>query len=307
MTVIDRIRARKPRMTRTQRTGWLFVAPTVIVMFAVTIVPSVFLYGVSLFDYNRGTSLDTAEFVGLDNYTRLLFGQDDNFWPAVGVTLMFLVTATATTVILGLLLAVLLDNTIRARSLFTTLMLIPLIMAPVIAGLIWRLMFNDLYGVINHMLAPFGLAQPWLGSPALAFISVLIVETWQWTPFVALILFAGMQSVDPRPREAAMVDGAGGWRMFWHITFPMIQPIFGLVVALRLIDSMKIFDTAYALTQGGPGKATETLGLMIWHYGLYQTGWIGRAAAVAILLLILVVLLSTVVTRFLKRAEEMQG
>jgi multiple sugar transport system permease protein len=295
------------RSRRTQRTGFLFVLPTLIVMFSVTIVPAIFLYLISLFDYNRGTPLSSARWVGLENYTRLLSGQDDNFWPAVGVTLLFLVTATATTVLFGTVLAILLDSVTRARSLFTTLMLIPLIMAPVIAGLIWRLMFNDLYGVVNAILAPFGASQPWLGSPSLAFISVLIVETWQWTPFVALIIFAGIQSVDGQPREAAMIDGANAFQLFRYVTFPMIQPIFGLVVVLRLIDSMKIFDSAYALTQGGPGKATETLSLMVWHYGLYQTGWIGRAAAVAVLLLVMVVLLSNVVTRYLKRAEELQG
>ena len=295
------------RSRRTQRTGFLFVLPTLVVMFSVTIVPAIFLYLISLFDYNRGTPLSSARWVGLENYTRLLFGQDDNFWPAVGVTLLFLISATATTVLLGTILAILLDSVVRARSLLTTLMLIPLIMAPVIAGLIWRLMLNDLYGVVNAILAPFGASQSWLGSPSLAFLSVLIVETWQWTPFVALIIFAGIQSVDARPREAAMIDGANAFQLFRHVTFPMIQPIFGLVVALRLIDSMKIFDTAYALTQGGPGKATETLGLMVWHYGLYQTGWIGRAAAVAVLLLVLVVILSNFVTRYLKKAEELQG
>ncbi|MCM3661398.1 sugar ABC transporter permease [Georgenia satyanarayanai] len=266
-----------------------------------------FLYVTSLFNYDRGTPLSSASWVGFDNYVRLLSGADDNFWPAVGVTLGFLVAATATTVVLGTMLAVLLDNVTRARSLFTTLMLVPLVMAPVIAGLIWRLMFNDLYGVLNSLLRPLGLDQPWLGSGPLAFISVVIVETWQWTPFVALIMFAGLQSIDPRPREAAMLDGAGPLQMLRHVTFPMVAPFFGLVVALRVIDSMKIFDTAYILTQGGPGKATETLGLMVWHYGLYQTGWIGRASAVAVLLLVLVLVLSNVVTRYLKRVEMQES
>lgn len=272
-------------------------------MIGVSIVPAIFLYAISLFDYDRGTPLSSAEFLGLDNYIRLLSGQDDNFWPAVAVTLGFLVCATATTVILGMGIAVLLDHVARGRSIFTTLMLVPLVMAPVIAGLIWRLMFNDLYGVINAILEPMGLAQPWLGSGTLAFISVVIVETWQWTPFVALIMFAGLQSVDPRPREAAMIDGANAWQTFRHVNFPLVAPFFGLVVALRLIDGMKIFDTAYILTQGGPGKSTETLGLMVWHYGLYQTGWIGRAAAVSVLLLVLVLLLSTAVNRYLRRVE----
>lgn len=291
---------------RSPRTGFLFVLPTLLVMLLVTIVPAVFLYGISLFDYNRGTPLSSAEWVGLNNYIDLLSGRDSNFWPAVRVTLLFLLVATASTIVIGTLVAILLDNITRMRSIFTTVMLVPLVVAPVMAGLIWRLMFNDLYGVINAILAPLGMQQPWLGSSGLAFLSVVIVETWIWTPLVALVILAGIKSVDPRPREAAMIDGAGSVQIFRHVTFPMIKPIFGLVIAIRVIDSMKIFDTAYALTQGGPGKATETLGLMVWHYGLYQTGWIGKASAVAITLLVIVAIFSNFVTRYLKRAEELQ-
>ncbi|SDH61750.1 carbohydrate ABC transporter membrane protein 1, CUT1 family [Leifsonia sp. 98AMF] len=292
---------------RTTRTGRLYIAPALIVVLAVGVLPGLFLYGVSLFDYNRGTPLSSAKFVGFDNYTRLLSGSDGNFWPAVGVTIAFLLTSTATTVVLGTIFALLLDRILVGRRLFTTLFLVPLVMAPVMAGLLWRLMFNDLNGALNAFLRPLGLDQAWLGSPPLAFLSVLAVETWQWTPFVALIMFAGIRSLDYRPKEAAQIDGANAWQVFRHITFPMLQPIFGLVVALRLIDSVKVFDTAYALTQGGPGKATETLGLMIFHYGLYTSGWIGRASAIAVLLLILVILVSQFVTRYLKRAEGLQG
>lgn len=295
-----------PRTRGLNRVGKLYAAPALLVMFGVSIIPAVFLYGTSLFDYNRGTPLSQAKFVGLHNYARLLSGEDDNFWPAVGVTLSFLVAATVTTVVLGTLLALALNAVPKFSSLFTTLLLVPLVMAPVIAGLMWRLMFNDLYGVINSFLRPFGLDQPWLGSGTLAFISVVIVETWQWTPFVTLIMLAGLHSIDPRPREAAMLDGATTWQIFRHVTFPLVSPFFGLVVALRVIDSMKIFDTAYILTQGGPGKFTETLGLMVWHYGLYQTGWIGRASAVAVLLLMLVVFLSVFVNRYLQRVEELE-
>ena len=288
---------------KTRRQGFFYIVPSLVVMIGVSVVPALFLYLTSLFQYDRGTPISSASWVGLDNYRHLLSGTDDNFWPAVAVTLGFLAAVTVTTVVLGTLLAVLLDNVTRARSLFSTLMLVPLVMAPVMAGLIWRLMFNDLYGVLNSLLRPIGLDQSWLGSGPLAFMSVVIVETWQWTPFVALIIFAGLRSIDPRPREAAMLDGAGAWQMLRHVTLPMMAPFFGLVIALRVIDGMKIFDTAYILTQGGPGKATETLGLMVWHYGLYQTGWIGRASAVAVLLLVLVLVLANVVTRYLKRVE----
>lgn len=302
-----RARTRRTTTQQTARTGRAFIAPALIVVLTVGVVPGLFLYVISLFDYDRGTQLSEARFIGLDNYTRLLSGADETFWPAVGVTIAFLLSATATTVVLGTILALLLDRITFGRGLATTLLMVPLVMAPVMAGLLWRLMFNDLNGVLNAFLRPLGLDQAWLGSPPLAFISVLIVETWQWTPFVTLIMFAGLKSLDHRPREAAQLDGANAWQTFWHVTFPMVQPIFGLVIALRLIDSIKIFDSAYALTQGGPGRATETLGLMIFHYGLYTSGWIGRASAIAVLLLVLVIIVSQFVTRYLKRAESLQG
>ncbi|MGO4587579.1 carbohydrate ABC transporter permease [Paenarthrobacter sp. 2TAF44] len=306
-TRVKRQKQRSPAEIRNDRTGRLFVAPAVIIVTLVGVLPGLFLYGISLFNYDRGTPLSAAKFIGLENYTRLLSGTDTNFWPAVGVTIGFLLSSTLTTVVLGTILALLLDRILIGRGIITTLLLIPLVMAPVMAGLIWRLIFNDLTGALNAFLRPIGLDQAWLGSPPLAFISVLIVETWQWTPFVALIMFAGLRSLDPRPKEAAQLDGANAWQLFRNITFPMIQPIFGLVIALRLIDSVKIFDTAYALTQGGPGQATETLGLMVFHYGLYTSGWIGRASAVAVLLLILVIIISQFVTRHLKKAEGLQG
>lgn len=309
MTMYATKPAQRPRAIsrRTIRTGRAFVAPALIVVLAVGVLPGLFLYAVSLFDYDRGTPLSSARFIGFENYARLLSGADESFWPAVWVTIGFLIGATVTTVVLGTVLALLLDRITFGRGLATTLLMVPLVMAPVMAGLLWRLMFNDLNGVLNALLRPIGLDQPWLGSPVLAFISVLVVETWQWTPFVTLIMFAGLKSLDYRPREAAQLDGANAWQTFWHVTFPMVQPIFGLVIALRLIDSVKIFDTGYALTQGGPGRATETLGLMVFHYGLYTSGWIGRASAIAVLLLILVIIVAQLVTQYLKRAESLQG
>ena len=182
-----------------------------------------------------------------------------------------------------------------------------MVVTPVMAGLLWRLMFNNLLGVVNAFLAPFGLEQNWLGSPKIAILSVSIVEAWQWTPFVALILYAGLRALPEGPIEAAQLDGASGWKMLRFVLLPMLRPIMGLVIALRVIDGLKIFDTAFALTQGGPGNATETLGLRVFHTGLYQTGLIGRASAMAVMLLVLVTICFRYVGKYLNRAEEMKG
>jgi multiple sugar transport system permease protein len=302
-------RRRTPRARGTAgRSGWPFVVPTVAFLAVVTIVPGACLYYISLYDYTMGRPLSSRRWVGAGNYTTMLSGADRAFWPSVWVTLLLLVVTVGLSVLIGLALALLLQRTTGwAARIFGTLFLVPMVITPVMAGLIWRLMFNNLYGVLNGLLQPFGIAPNWLGSPSLAVVSVCAVEIWMWTPFVTLVLFAGLGALPAEPFEAAQVDGAGGWTMLRYHTLPMLKPIIGLVIALRMIDGLKIFDTPFALTGGGPGNATETLGLLVFHDGLFQTGFIGKASAAAVLLLILVSVISRYVAKFLTRAENLKG
>ena len=297
--------ARRIRLSR--QPAWMFTMPTILILAAITVVPGLFLYYISLFDYNIGQPLSSRRWVGLENYWRLLSGEDSAFWPAVFTTLLFVAITVSATLVFGLILALALDRLRRGAGFFATLLIVPMVVTPVMAGLLWRLMFNNLLGVVNAFLAPFGLEQNWLGSPKIAILSVSIVEAWQWTPFVALILYAGLRALPEGPIEAAQLDGASGWKMLRFVLLPMLRPIMGLVIALRVIDGLKIFDTAFALTQGGPGNATETLGLRVFHTGLYQTGLIGRASAMAVMLLVLVTICFRYVGKYLNRAEEMKG
>jgi multiple sugar transport system permease protein len=293
----------KSQRRRHERTTALaFIAPATIVVCLVGIVPVVFLLAVSLFEYRRGDPLESAEFVGAENYIRYLSG-NDSFAPALMTTGLLVVVSVTASLAIGVLLAACLDRIGRGRRVFVTALIVPISLAPVMAGLVWRLMFNDLYGVINAILRPLGLDQPWLGHPTLAFTAVSVVQVWLGVPFVVLVMFAAFRSVDPRPLEAAQLDGAGAWRVFWHVQLPMVAPILGLVVTVKVIDALRIFEAPFALTQGGPGTATETVGLLIYRLGLFSAGFVGRASALAVILLALTAILVILGARFLRRAE----
>ncbi len=170
-------------------------------------------------------------------------------------------------------------------------------MTPSIAAQMWKLILNSEYGVLNAVLtALFGLKVTWLG-PDLAFWSVLMVDVWQFTPFVALIIYAGLRSMPDEPYESAAIDGATRWQVLRHITVPMLRKLLYLALLLRALDSLKLFDTAFVLTQGGPGNATEFLSLHVYRLANAQNGLIGRASAVAIVLLVLTIVVSRILIR----------
>ncbi len=162
-------------------------------------------------------------------------------------------------------------------------------------------MFNAEYGLLNYLLGGlFGLKVPWLSS-GMAFWSIMIVDIWQFTPFVALILYSGLRSLPDEPYESAMIDGAGKARSFYYVTLPMMRPLILLAMLMRAVDSLKLFDTAFVLTQGGPGNATEFLSLHVFRMVNAQNGLIGRGAAVAMVLLALVTVISNLLIRFQRK------
>jgi multiple sugar transport system permease protein len=276
-----------------RRVPWAFILPAVVPLALITIGPLLFLYGISMTNYDLGTQLSDARFVGLANYIRLFSGRDPEFVTAVRNTLILGFVATSAELVLGLFVALLLDSLERWRGTLIALLLLPMVVTPVIVGLIWKLMLNASNGVINWLLAPLGVAPTWLG-PNLSLLSVLMVEIWQWTPFVALILLSGLSSLPMEPHEAAAIDGAGPWQTLFLVTLPLLKPIIVVAVLFRLIDVLKIFDIVFIMTGGGPGASTETLSIHAYRLGFLQTGWVGRASATAVVL----ALLTTVVTSF---------
>ena len=271
---------------------YLLLAPAVVILLALTTYPLAYALEISLRSAERG-------WTGA-NFARLI--SDRFFGIALVQTLVYASAALAAEFGLGLILALLLDSQIRARNVFRTLLLIPIMLPPVVVGVIWRLMFNPNFGVINGTFTALGVnvtQLTWLASPKLALFSVILVDVWQWTPFMFLILLAGLQAIPQEPYEAAVIDGASSWQMFRHITLPLLKPAILVALLLRTIDLLRIFDQIFILTQGGPGFATETVSLYI-----YKTAFrffdLGYAAALSLVLLIIVNIVSIGYVRWLR-------
>ncbi len=212
--------------------------------------------------------------------------------------------ATALETLFGFIVALLLNQEFRFKSLVFACLLLPITITPSIVGQMWKLMYNAEYGVLNYFAQGlFNTKITWLG-PQLAFTSTLLVDVWQWTPFMALIIYAGLRSVPAEPYEAALVDGANVVQSFRYVTLPLLRPLLMLAILFRSMDSLKLFDVPFVLTQGGPGSATELLSLHVYRLGFAQTGWVARASATAVVLLVLIVFLSQRLVRYVREGSD---
>ncbi|WP_139996672.1 MULTISPECIES: carbohydrate ABC transporter permease [Paenibacillus] len=282
----------------------VYIMPAMIILGALTFIPTLFLYVLSVSDYELGYS--SFNFVGLDNFIRLFSGRDPEFWYSVMISLGFMVIVTVVELLLGFWLAVLLDREFKLKFLVFACMIVPIAMTPSITGQVWKLMMNAEYGVLNYFLQFIGAKVIWLSGEN-AFWSTVLVDVWQNTPFVALIIYAGIRSLPSDPYEAAAIDGANRLQIFRNITMPLLWPMILLAVIFRAIDSLKTFDIPYSLTQGGPGSATEFLSLHVYRLGFAQTGWVGRSAAVSVVLLILTTVISMILIRAYRKGVENKG
>lgn len=280
-----------------------FVYPTVIVMLVLTIIPTLFLYAVSMTNYELGYGLDQLKFVWFDNYIRLFSGADKVFWYSIGISLMFMLLATAIELLLGYSVAALINREFKLKGLVFACLIIPITITPSIAAQIWKLMLDTERGVFNYLLSFLGVKIPWLSS-GYAYWSVLLMDIWQWTPYMALIIYAGMRSLPAEPYESALIDGASRFQLFRFITLPLLRPLLLLSVLLRGIDALKLFDIPYVLTLGGPGNQTELMSMHVFRLGFNQTFWIGRASAMAIVLLICITLISRILTSQMRKGRE---
>lgn len=290
------------KASRKLRTGggeralpYLLIAPTVAVLAALSIYPLVYSVRVSLQSDSGWT---------LSHFARLV--SDDFFRSALAHTLVYAVIALTFEFLLGLALAVLLNREMRGRSFFRAALLVPMMLPPVVVGVVWRLMLNPNFGAINGTLQGAGINTEqltWTASPTLAFASVVMVDIWQWTPFMFLILLAGLQAIPDEPYEAALIDGSSPWQTFRHITLPLLKPAILIALLLRTMDLLRVFDQIFILTEGGPGSATETISLYIRRTA-FRFGDFGYAAAMSFVLLILTNAVSLLYIRLLQRQEE---
>jgi multiple sugar transport system permease protein len=292
----------RPRRVRTdRRLAAMLLLPSVGFLVLMTIFPTIYSLWMSTQQYNLSRP-DLAHFVGLRNYGQLL--ADGLFWKALRVTFVFSFSVLALQFVVGFFVANLFDRERRGMNLLRTLFIIPVFASPVALGLTWRYMYQPGYGLINHVLESIGLPRiNWLSSPQWALPAVIAVDVWQWTPFVALILLAGMQSISPEITEAAELDGLTRFQYLWRIALPLLTPIIVVVGLIRLIDALKTFDMIYVITRGGPGTTTYNLPLHAYSMG-FASFLMGPSAAIAWVVVIIVNICAFIFLWLLAREQE---
>ncbi len=269
---------------------YLFLAPAAAVALVGLVYPMLRSVWLSFHEWSIGTPPESARFVGLENYRWLL--ADDSFWISVGVTLVFAAAVVVLEVVLGVALALVLDRDLRGTSLFRTIFILPMMIAPIVVGLIWRFLYNEQFGPLSQALKALGLpGVPWLSSPDMALLSVIIADVWQWTPFIFILALAALQGLPASAIEAARIDGATRWQTTLYIKLPLIAPVIAVAALLRLIDAFKVLEVIYILTEGGPGLSTEILSLHIYKTA-FVSQQLGRASALSNLLLLIVLMLT---------------
>lgn len=277
---------------------WVFPLPALLVLFTLTILPVIFNLVLSTQERSVSDALPSS-FVGLGNYLGAL--KDPRFWNSVKLMFQFTLIAVPVQMLLGLGLALLLNRTMRASGLVRAVVLLPMISTPVAVALIWALMMDPNLGVLNYFLQSLGLERSlWLADVRLVIPALALVDIWQWTPLVSLILLAGLQTMPDEPFEAARIDGASAWQVFRFITWPMLQPSIFAALTLRLIDALKTFDIIEVMTQGGPGSASETLNVYAYHTG-FEFLRVGYTAALLTLLLVIVAVVAVGVNLMRRR------
>ena len=269
-------------------TPYMFVAPAALVMILALFYPIGFMIWGSFRDWDPSQNISETEFVGIANYVRLWM--DPAFWTSFGVTLLFAFVVVLAEMVIGVGLALLLDRNIRGMSVLRTLFILPMMIAPVVVGLVWRYMFHATYGTFNRFLEAIGLPSvDWLGQNPL--LSVIIADVWQWTPFIFILSLAALQSLPRSALEAARIDGATPWQQVIYIKLPLMAPVLFVTLLLRLIDAFKVLEVILVMTGGGPGLSTEILALRIARTAR-EFRELGEAAAMSNYLLLLLMVLT---------------
>lgn len=273
------------------------LSPAVLVLAAIVAFPTVYLLYVSLHQFFL--SRPEFEFIGLENFR--LLAQTPEFWDSLRNTAIYVLASVMLTAVVGFILAVLMSSALRARGLLRTIIVLPLIIPPVVAGFAWKFLLSREVGLIGGWLLPqLGLQESLLAEPNLAMISVLTADLWAKTPLMFLIFLAGLQAIPSELYEVAALDGASGLRLLRSIVIPLLRPTIILALVLRFIDAMNVFDLIFVMTSGGPGTATQTLPLLGWKTGFVYFD-LGQASALAVMMLIFTSVPSSLLIRRLGR------
>jgi ABC-type sugar transport system permease subunit len=272
--------------------AWL--GPALVLLFCFTYLPILLEFGLSFFDAD---GFKPPRWIGLQNYGQAF--QDPDFWPALVNNFWYALLTVSGKVILALVVAVLLNQRLRAIGFLRSVFFLPVVLSFVAVGIIWTLIYNYNYGALNSVLGLFGLSdlkRDWLGSPETAFSAVVLVDLWKWTGFHVVIYLAGLQSISGELYEAAALDGANLWQRFFRLTVPLLRPFTAINVLIASLGALSVFDLVYVMTQGGPVKATNVVMIEVYNQA-FQFNRLGYAAAMSAIMLALVVILSVVVLR----------
>jgi multiple sugar transport system permease protein len=276
------------------------LAPAVVITGALIIFPIAYAIVLSLTNWQPSGTL--GKFAGLSHYAHML-AHDPLFWQSLQITLILYICCLAAQTVLGLALGYLLSIDVPGRSIFQALILVPAIIASVAVGLMWLLIYDPTIGIADWITNGLGLGHPaWLGDPHTVVWAFVLLDTWEWTPFMALIFAAGIRSLPREPLEAARTDGAGPWQTAWRVGLPLLRPIIVVAVLLRSVDLIRFFDTIYVMTQGGPVDSSTTLNIYGYRVGFTDLN-MSYAATLQIALLVLVVVIAGGITWLRKRSQ----
>ncbi len=277
----------------------MFMAPALIIMAVALFYPLMYMVYGSFREWDPSQSLSESDFIGIANYTKLW--SDEAFRESLAVTLTFAFSVVIIEMILGVGLALLLDRKLRGMSVLRTLFILPMMIAPVVVGLMWRFMYHPTDGTFNRWLTALGIDRvDWLGDHAL--LSVIIADIWQWTPFIFILALAALQSLPRSALEAARIDGATGWQQIVHIKLPLMAPVLIVTMLLRLIDAFKVLEVILVMTEGGPGLSTEIMALRIARTA-QEFRELGEAAAMSNYLLLMLMILTMLMYGFSRWQE----
>ena len=297
----SRSASQKRQQAQEKRATLILLAPALLFLFLLSIWPVAYLLYASFTSYQLAIPIPT-EWVGLGNFKSIV--TNPRFWSSLSITLVFALIAVPLQILVGLGLALLLNGYSRGREIYTSLFLIPMMLAPIVVGFSWNLFLNPIYGPLNSVLRGVGISPPaWASSPEWALPTLVLVDIWQWTPFVMIVLLAGLRSIPPRVFEAAKVDGSNRMQTFIHIVLPMLVPYMTVAFVLRFIDSFKVFDIIYILTRGGPGTSTQNLAYYTYDLGFGRFEF-GAAGALSIIQLILLTFGTMAILALVKRRDK---
>ncbi|HEY3345281.1 MAG TPA: sugar ABC transporter permease [Anaerolineaceae bacterium] len=279
----------------------LYIAPAFLVLIVILIYPLGYSFWLSFHHWMLRDFVKGVPWVGLQNYIDLVTNPD--FLNSLRITFTFVISALAIEFSLGMGLALLLNRNLLGKGIIRSTILLPMMCTNVVIGLTWRLLFNYEFGIINFYLTQLHLSPvEWLSAPNVAMAAVIIVDVWNTTSFVALMLLAGLQSLPDEPFEAARIDGASSWQAFTYITLPLLRQSILVALLWRLIDTFRIFDVVYLLTAGGPARATETVSIYVYTYG-FKSFNLGYASAASYAMILIMLVIAGLLARSIGRSN----